>query len=147
MICFLCITANIAVCRSYLSAATRIKERTQAVSMVSLAQVLGFVVGPGLQAIVVPLGDKGITVIKGLLTLNMYTACGWINVLLGIVNFCLFLPAFFKEKKIAAKEVMILQGKDSEKDTWKSIKPDYLSSWTLIIAFFVLVFNFVLLET
>ena len=53
----------------------------------------------------------------------------------------------FKERKIAAREVMILQGKESEKETWKAIKPDYFSSWTLIIAFFVLVFNFVLLET
>lgn len=35
----------------------------------------------------------------------------------------------------------------AEKDTWKAIKPDYLASWTLICAFFVLVFNFVLLET
>lgn len=34
-----------------------------------------------------------------------------------------------------------------EKETWKAIKPDYLASWTLICAFFVLVFNFVLLET
>jgi len=41
------ISASIAVCRSYLSAATKLKERTGAVSMVSLAQVLGFVVGPG----------------------------------------------------------------------------------------------------
>jgi hypothetical protein len=40
-------SASIAVCRSYLSAATKLKERTGAVSMVSLAQVLGFVVGPG----------------------------------------------------------------------------------------------------
>lgn len=40
-------SANIAVCRSYLSAATKLDERTQAVSMVSFAQVLGFIVGPG----------------------------------------------------------------------------------------------------
>jgi len=35
----------------------------------------------------------------------------------------------------------------SEEDTWKQFRPDYMSSWTLISAFFVLVFNFVLLET
>lgn len=35
------------MCRSYLSAATKVEERTGAVSMVSLAQVLGFIVGPG----------------------------------------------------------------------------------------------------
>lgn len=27
------------------------------------------------------------------------------------------------------------------------MKPDYISSWTLVAAFFILVFNFVLLET
>ena len=42
---------------------------------------------------------------------------------------------------------MVMQGKTSEKETWKAIKPDYISAWTLIVAFFVLVFNFVLLET
>lgn len=42
---------------------------------------------------------------------------------------------------------MKIQGKQTEKETWKGIKPDYFSCWTLIVAFFVLVFNFVLLET
>lgn len=88
--------ANITLCRSYLSDATRLKERTGAVSMVSLAQVLGFIIGPALQAIVTPLGDKGVTLIPGLITLNMYTAAGWINVFMAIGNFCLFLPVVFK---------------------------------------------------
>lgn len=64
--------------------------------MVSLAQVLGFIIGPALQAIVTPLGDKGVTLIPGLITLNMYTAAGWINVFMAIGNFCLFLPVVFK---------------------------------------------------
>ncbi|ETN67761.1 hypothetical protein AND_000411 [Anopheles darlingi] len=42
---------------------------------------------------------------------------------------------------------MIKQGMQSEKEAWKSMKPDYLSAWTLIFAFFILVFNFVFLET
>lgn len=140
-------SASIAVCRSYLSAATKLKERTSAVSMVSLAQVLGFVVGPGLQAAVTPLGDKGVPLIPGVLTLNMYTAAGWINVLLGICNCLLFLPSVFRERRIAAREAMLHQGMESEEDTWKQVRPDYVCSWTLISAFFVLVFNFVLLET
>ncbi|XP_011135204.1 major facilitator superfamily domain-containing protein 8 [Harpegnathos saltator] len=138
-------SANIAVARSYLSAATKLSERTHAVSMISLAQVLGFVVGPGLQAAVTPLGDHGITFM--MLPLNMYTTAGWINVIMGIFNFILFLPWNFKEHKIAIKEAMRNEGKATEKETWKSLKPDYLASWTLICAFFVLVFNFVLLET
>lgn len=35
----------------------------------------------------------------------------------------------------------------TEEETLRFIKPDYVASWTLICAFFVLVFNFVLLET
>ncbi|XP_053953843.1 major facilitator superfamily domain-containing protein 8 [Anastrepha ludens] len=140
-------SANIAVCRSYLSAATRLSERTKAVSMVSLAQVLGFIVGPGLQTAVTPLGNTGYTFFWGALVFNMYTACGWINVIMSIGNFIMFLPGLFEEHKIAAREIMIRQGKSSERETWKAIKPDYVSAWTLIMAFFVLVFNFVLLET
>lgn len=138
--------ANIAACRSYLSAATRLKERTAAVSMVSLAQVLGFIVGPGLQAAVTALGEKGVS-LGGGLRLDMYTAASWINVLFGVVNFAMFLPVFFKEKRIAAREAMLKQGADSEEATWRQVKPAYFSVWTLIVAFFVLSFNFVLLET
>ncbi|XP_065360293.1 major facilitator superfamily domain-containing protein 8 isoform X1 [Calliphora vicina] len=140
-------SANIAVCRSYLSAATRLSERTKAVSMVSLAQVLGFIIGPGLQALVTPLGSDGYVWLWGGMVFNMYTACGWINVVMSVGNFIMFLPKIFEERKVAAREIMIMQGKTSEKETWKSIKPDYISAWTLIVAFFVLVFNFVLLET
>ncbi|BES93935.1 Major Facilitator Superfamily [Nesidiocoris tenuis] len=140
-------SANMALCRSYVSAATKLEERTRAVSMISLAQLLGFIVGPGLQAAVTPLGEKGFPIIKDTLTLNMYTAAGWINVLLGIVNLVLVLPRFFREKTIAAKEAMLLSSAASEKDAWKQLKPDYVSAWTLIAAFFIFTFNFVLLES
>ncbi|KAI5633337.1 major facilitator superfamily domain-containing protein [Phthorimaea operculella] len=144
-------SANIAVARSYLSAATLVSERTRAVAGVSLAQVLGFVIGPALQAAAAPLGPGPPYNPPGdystIFRLDMYTAAGWINAILGLVNFILFLPWCFKEKKIAAREAMVAQGKDSEKEALKSMKPDYVSSWTLIAAFFVLVFNFVLLET
>lgn len=74
-------------------------------------QVLGFVVGPGLQAAVTPFGAKGFTFLG--LPFNMYTMCGWINVALGIVNIIFFLPWYFKERHIAAREAMINQGKTS----------------------------------
>ncbi|XP_055379060.1 major facilitator superfamily domain-containing protein 8 isoform X1 [Condylostylus longicornis] len=139
-------SANVAVCRSYLSAATRISERTKAISMISLAQVMGFVIGPGLQAAVTPLKSEGILIFD-FIKLDMYTAAGWINVLMSICNVCLFLPVVFQERKIAAKEVMKIQGRKSEKETFKANKPDYVAAWNLIVAFFVLLFNFVLLET
>ncbi|XP_060524429.1 major facilitator superfamily domain-containing protein 8 isoform X2 [Cylas formicarius] len=140
-------SANVAACRSYLSAATRYSERTKAVSMISLAQVLGFVIGPAIQAAVVPLGDDGLWIIPNRLKLNMYTASGWINAALSLINIFLFLPKYFKEYKVAAKEAMVKQGKTNEKDIWKNNNPDYFAAWSLIVAFFVLVFNFMLLET
>ncbi|KAB0801874.1 hypothetical protein PPYR_04060 [Photinus pyralis] len=140
-------SANIAACRSYLSAATRLSERTQAVSMISLAQVLGFVIGPAIQSAVVPLGDKGVWLIPGKLKLNMYTAAGWISVFLSIFNFVCFLPFIFKEHKIAIREAMHKHGKNDEKSIWKGHKVDYLAAWTLLVAFFGLGFNFMLLET
>lgn len=115
--------------------------------MISLAQTLGFVFGPLLQAAVVPLGKKGVWLIPQKLKLNMYTAAGWINVLFSICNVYLFLPSVFKEHKIAAREAMLKQGKEKEEDTWKQHKPDYFATWTLLVSFFVLVFNFMLLET
>lgn len=111
--------ANVAVARSYLSAATLTSERTRAVASVSLAQVLGFVVGPALQAAAAPLGPGAPYPPPGqpapLLRLDMYTAAGWINALLALLNFVLFLPWCFKERPIAAKEAMIAQGKNSGK--------------------------------
>ncbi|CAK1555049.1 unnamed protein product [Leptosia nina] len=145
-------SANVAVARSYLSAATKESERTRAVAGCSLAQVLGFVVGPALQAAAAPLGPgppypPSTDTRSFALRLDMYTASGWINALLGIINVILFLPFCFKERKIAAREAMLAQGKENEKEALKELKPDYLSGWTLVAAFFVLVFNFVLLET
>lgn len=111
--------ANIAVARSYLSAATMVSERTRAVAVVSLAQVLGFVVGPALQAAAAPLGGGAPYAPPGAaerpLRLDMYTAAGWINVLLGLVNFLLFLPFCFKERRVAAREAMLAHGKQSGK--------------------------------
>lgn len=66
-------------------------------------------VGPALQAAVTPLGDHGIILM--MLPINMYTAAGWINAIMGIFNFILFLPWNFKEYKIAIKEAMRNEGK------------------------------------
>lgn len=115
--------------------------------MISLAQILGFIIGPAVQAVVVPLGDEGIWLIPDKLKLNMYTASGWINVFLSLLNIYLFFPSVFKEHKIASREAMLKRGKTDEKEMWKEEKINYLSAWSMIIAFFVIVFNFMLLET
>lgn len=70
-------------------------------------------VGPGLQAAVTPFGDRGVMFMG--LPINMYTAAGWINVVMGIFNFFLFFPCSFKEHKIAIKEAMRNEGKATGK--------------------------------
>lgn len=77
----------------------------------------------------------------------MYTAPGWVNFFLGLINVFLFLPFMFQDRSVAAREQMLITGKETEKEAWKAIKPDYLSSWALIFSLFVFVFNFVLLES
>lgn len=75
--------------------------------------MLGFVVGPGLQAAVTPLGEKGVYFIN--VPINMYTMTGWINVIMGILNFLLFLPWNFTEHRIAIREAMRNEGKQTGK--------------------------------
>lgn len=104
------VLANTAVTRSYISAATRFKERTWAISIISLMQVLGFVIGPSIQSVISFIGEEGYE-ISGDLRLNMFTTTGWLNSVAGIVNLVLFFPYFFQDYNIAAKEAMVCQGK------------------------------------
>lgn len=139
-------SANVAVCRSYISAASKLDERTFALSMASLAQVAGFIFGPLIQAALTPLKEDGFKIF-GTLTFSMYTAPGFVNILLGVINIFLFLPRLFKDHNIAVREQMMLQGKEDAKDTWKSVKIDYIFAWSLIFSYFIVAFNLVILES
>jgi hypothetical protein len=62
------------------------------------------------QAAVTPLGADGVEIIPGFLIFNMYTAVGWVIVVLSMLCFVLLLPSFFDERHIATKEAMRKQG-------------------------------------
>lgn len=113
--------------------------------MLTLAQTLGFIFGPLFQGVFTPLGSEGLKMFFGL-SFSMYTAPGWLNVILALFNLFFFLPRNFQDKRVAAREQMIIHGNETEKAAWKAIKPDYLVAWLLILSLFVFVFNFVLLE-
>lgn len=136
-----CFVANVTISRSYLSAATCFLERTNASSMLTLMQLLGNISGPAFQTAVVPLGETGFAILG--FALDMYTAIGWTIALLGIINFILF-ASFFVEYDIAAKEASLNQTNAPE---ITSTKPDYITFWTLIAAYFSLVTNLILTET
>lgn len=137
-------SSNIAVSRSYIAGATKVEERTFALSMASLAQVAGFIAGPLLQALFTKIGDGHIFL--GF-HLNMYTVPGWVNVFLGFVNIALFLTNLFNDHNIAVREQMLLQGKETAKETYKTVQMDHLVIWSLIFSYFIVAFNLVILET
>jgi Na+/H+ antiporter NhaD/arsenite permease-like protein len=63
-----------------------------------------------IQTAVSPLGEKGFPLFGDKVNFNMYTAAGWVNVLLAVLNFFLLLPCFFSEQPIAAKEAQKKHG-------------------------------------
>lgn len=137
--------ASDAVCFSYISAATKIDERTHALSMASLAQVVGFIVGPLLQAAFSAIGDG--VILPGGFHLSMYTSPGYVNILFGIINIILFLPHIFNDHNIAVREQMLVQNKETAEETWRSVKLNYLVVWSLIFSYFIGSFNLVILES
>eukprot|EP00095_Tigriopus_kingsejongensis_P005990 maker-scaffold48_size466083-snap-gene-3.28 protein:Tk05990 transcript:maker-scaffold48_size466083-snap-gene-3.28-mRNA-1 annotation:"major facilitator superfamily domain-containing protein 8 isoform x8" len=60
---------------SYVGKVTTLKERTTHVSLLSLFQTLGFVLGPALQAALTPIGEKDFGV-ESNVVFDMYTATG-----------------------------------------------------------------------
>ncbi|KAF4519571.1 hypothetical protein B566_EDAN004779 [Ephemera danica] len=140
-------TANNVVCRSYVADATTLNERTGAVSILTLMQVLGFIAGQVLQGVVTTLGDVGLPLFDGALSLNMYTVTGWIPMVLGLVNMVFILPSVLTEQRIAAREAMRDQNAASEKETWSGTKLDYVACWTLIFALFVTTFDFLIFDS
>ena len=69
---FLAINAS---ARVYISKVTTLKERTHHTALFSLFQLLGYVIGPAVQAALTPLGDSEIDA-DSTVVLNMYTATG-----------------------------------------------------------------------
>ncbi|KAG5677633.1 hypothetical protein PVAND_007374 [Polypedilum vanderplanki] len=138
-------SANIAVGRGYISAATKVEERTHVLSMASLSQVGGFIAGPLLQAVFTAIGE-GYVLSSGY-HISMYTVPGLINTILGAINIFFFLPHIFVDHNIAVREQMALQGKESAKETYKSVKIDYLVTCALIFSYFIVCVNLVLLES
>ncbi|KAM8881856.1 major facilitator superfamily domain-containing protein 8 isoform 1-T1 [Synchiropus picturatus] len=82
---------NVAVVRSYVSGATSLKERTNAMANMSACQALGFILGPALQAGLSFIGESGFLVEIIHLQINMYTAPALLAALFGLINILLVL--------------------------------------------------------
>ncbi|ODM98429.1 Major facilitator superfamily domain-containing protein 8 [Orchesella cincta] len=151
-------SGSITACRTFVTQGTLLAERTQAISYLSLSQALGFVLGPVGQLVLKPLGSIGIPMIEDKLSLNMYTAVGWLTAALGLTNLILLHPKLFGESDIAVREAQmkakLAQRNGGSKlnlmndnNRLKHLRPDYTGLSVIVITFFIVFFNFVLLET
>jgi len=139
-------TSNQAPIRAYISAATYNHERNLHISILSLFQTVGFMIGPALQAALVPLGCSD-DYHTGVLRLDMYTVTGWISAGLCILSMITFMPGIFTEHSVAEKEAAQINEESETKTDIMSLKPDLPPVFALVFGFFVFQFNFILLET
>lgn len=135
--------ANVAVCRNYVVKATTPDDRTRAMSLASLCEVSGFIVGSLLQLAVAPLGD-GIKIFNTF-QLSMYTAPALVSIFLGVVNMFFFMPSVFKDKNISAPTQAETNGKAAKVSRLSVL--DYMMILSLIYCYFTVSLNFVILES
>lgn len=129
--------------RAYISTATKLSERTGAISMSSLAQTFGLAVGPIIQAALSTIGMEGLMWYG--LRINMYTMAGWICAALGVVYILFLNPSCFVHRTIAAQEAMKTTGFSKATDTYEPLK--MFSIWTVMIGYSVLMFFYVSVQT
>lgn len=139
---------NVAVVRSYVAAATTLSERTSAMANMSACQAVGFIIGPLIQTVMVPIGYPG-PARSPAFHFDMYTATGFFSAVVGIINIVL-LFVVFKEHTIDDDQfspTQIQHNVQEESDEDKNIKPDYLAVIASIILFFSVLFIFAVFET
>ncbi|KAL0970508.1 hypothetical protein UPYG_G00243020 [Umbra pygmaea] len=142
---------NVAVVRSYVAGATSLKERTSAMANMSACQAMGFILGPGLQAGLSFIGEKGVQLNVIDLQLNMYTAPALLAALFAVVNILLVVFVLREHhvddhgKRIRA----INYGSEEQLDLIQEIQGeiDQIAVLTSNILFFIIMFIFAVFET
>lgn len=140
-------SANVTLCRSYLASSTTLQERTVGISIIAAAQALGFVIGPGIQAILTVAIPDGVDTGVSWFVWDKFTAAGWVAGLLGFINLVLLLPCVFTEYNIADKEREMLKLSRQDDENMKLPKPNYVGICGVLFAFFIVLNMYVLLET
>ncbi|CAL1526824.1 unnamed protein product [Lymnaea stagnalis] len=147
---------NVAVVRSYVSGATTVKERTSSMANLSIFQAMGFILGPVIQAALVPVGYPGPIESIGF-HFNMYTAPAFFASFVAVINL-LLLIFVFKEHRVYDDDMQCnVQAKDTADEDDNSVlknsmetfdyKPDYVAVISSIFLFFVVLFMFTVFET
>nr|XP_040579038.1 uncharacterized protein LOC121127673 [Lepeophtheirus salmonis] len=134
--------------RAYISSSTYIEEKTKHLSLASLFQTMGFIIGPGIQATLTPLQCGNPPGNGAYFALDMYTVAGWLSAFMGILLLILFLPIFFRPFDVTLNEktAYAAHNRLNPRDMILQ-KPDYLAAFICLFDFFVFQATFVLLET
>ncbi|XP_059139845.1 major facilitator superfamily domain-containing protein 8-like [Physella acuta] len=149
---------NVAVVRSYVSGATSENERTGSMANLSIFQAMGFILGPVIQAALVPVGYPGPIEVVGF-HLNMYTAPALFAALVAVINLILLVTVFREHRVYDTHFKAHVQGEPSEEindlhsdgsivcNPKINYKPDYIAVVSTIFLFFVVLFIFTVFET
>ncbi|KAK3100140.1 hypothetical protein FSP39_015244 [Pinctada imbricata] len=136
---------NVAVVRSYVSGATTIKERTSAMANMSACQAIGFIIGPGIQIAMVPIGYPGAVHMTGL-HIDLYTSPAFLSAFVGVINIIL-LFVVFREHRVLDDEDCNFSIQSDSGPSIPDYKPDYIAVISTIVIFFVVLFVFAVFET
>ncbi|XP_065836292.1 major facilitator superfamily domain-containing protein 8-like [Oscarella lobularis] len=142
------------VTRAYISGATSSDERTPAMANMSMAQALGFVLGPALALVFVPIGETGLQWKAIDLELNMYTGPGFLSGLLALINVICLLTLFVDYRLPTSQLTESQKNPINADDDAEALiqmserkSPDKVGVTMSIILFFVVMFVFTVFET
>ncbi|XP_052784786.1 major facilitator superfamily domain-containing protein 8-like [Mya arenaria] len=132
-------TGNNGVLYAFVSSATTLKERTSAMAHLTASLSTGFIIGPLIQAALVPIGHPG-PVNAAWFHLDIYTAAALLGALTSAVNIFLLKYAFTEASVPDEPE------DNSDQETQPS-PPDYLALVAMVMLYCFILVMFASIET
>ena len=105
-------------------------------------------IGPAIQAALTPLDCTDINAQQSqYVSFDLYTSAGWVCVVLGVINFTLFI--LFQEIDVSQKELEFakVQGSSSTVQDLELPRPSIPGVSLCLLVSFILFFNFIIVET
>ncbi|XP_071950914.1 major facilitator superfamily domain-containing protein 8-like [Antedon mediterranea] len=122
---------DVALGRTYVSAATTMTERTKAVATLSAAIAVGYIAGPLLQTVFTKIGEEGVTWEAIQFTLNMYTTPVYTSAFLGILNIIL-LALRFKDCPLSFNESDDAEPGENKEANETVVEEENLLDWVAV---------------
>ncbi|XP_069951406.1 major facilitator superfamily domain-containing protein 8 isoform X1 [Cherax quadricarinatus] len=134
------------VCRTYMASSTTLEERTFSLSMLSVGQATGVIIGPILQAVLTLTIPDNLDTGVEWFQWNKYTAPAWISAVLAVINLVILLPCVFQEHNISKNEKDFMTSSNGPENQVKLPSPDYRPIAGILYARFAITFIAVLME-